>query len=42
MRTRTKKTRKQRIKEELQEILAGVLIAIIPLSMFMYWLFIGY
>lgn len=37
-----RKSRKQRIKEEIQEILAGVLLAIIPISMFMYWFFIGY
>ena len=42
MKTRTRKTRKQKIMEELQEVLSGVLLAIIPISMFAYWFFIGY
>lgn len=37
-----RKTTKQRIMEEVKEILAGVLIASIFILMFMYWLFIGY
>ena len=37
-----RKSRKQRIKEDIQEVLAGILLAMIPISMFLYWFCIGY